>query len=74
MALDDLPSMDKLDDASKKELSEFINRESSNARLQTTIHELTSMCWDKSVLFAIEFMHVLTSMQMRYEHPRKLLL
>jgi hypothetical protein len=33
--------------ASQKELAAFLDREQAQARVQSTIHMLTSMCWDK---------------------------
>jgi len=37
------------DDASKKELEQFIQREQAGARIQASIHQHTSMCWDKCI-------------------------
>jgi len=41
--------MDKFDDATKQELSQFIEQEQAQARVQESIHKMTSMCWDKCV-------------------------
>ncbi|VDB99852.1 unnamed protein product [Peniophora sp. CBMAI 1063] len=39
----------QLDEASKKEIAQFIEREQAGARLQASIHQYTSMCWDKCI-------------------------
>ncbi|PIL32129.1 transporter [Ganoderma sinense ZZ0214-1] len=39
----------KLDAASQKELEQFLETEQAQARVQTQIHTLTSLCWDKCV-------------------------
>jgi hypothetical protein len=31
----------------KKELATFLEREQAQARINSTVHTLTSMCWDK---------------------------
>ncbi|TFK40969.1 Tim10/DDP family zinc finger-domain-containing protein [Crucibulum laeve] len=40
---------DKFDEATQKELATFLEREQAQARLQTSIHNFTSMCWDKCI-------------------------
>ncbi|KAF9821901.1 hypothetical protein IEO21_00331 [Rhodonia placenta] len=40
---------DKFDDATQKELANFVEAEQAQARLHSSIHMLTSMCWDKCV-------------------------
>ncbi|KAI0785984.1 Tim10/DDP family zinc finger-domain-containing protein [Abortiporus biennis] len=40
---------DKFDEASQKELSKFLENEQAQARVQSTIHQLTSTCWDKCI-------------------------
>ncbi|CAH7666534.1 Tim10/DDP family zinc finger-domain-containing protein [Phakopsora pachyrhizi] len=39
----------KLDGATQKELSSFLEQEQAKARLQTSIHTFTDMCFDKCV-------------------------
>ncbi|KAI0762829.1 Tim10/DDP family zinc finger-domain-containing protein [Fomes fomentarius] len=39
----------QLDAASQKELEQFIETEQAQARVQSQIHNLTSLCWDKCV-------------------------
>ncbi|KAI0757159.1 Tim10/DDP family zinc finger-domain-containing protein [Daedaleopsis nitida] len=39
----------KLDPSSQKELEQFIETEQAQARVQSQIHNLTSLCWDKCV-------------------------
>ncbi|OJA11743.1 hypothetical protein AZE42_02930 [Rhizopogon vesiculosus] len=39
----------KFDEATQKELSTFLEREQAQARINATVHTLTSMCWDKCV-------------------------
>lgn len=43
--------MDQLqfDDATKKELATFLEREQAHARVNDSIRNLTSMCWDKCI-------------------------
>lgn len=36
---------------SQQELSQFIEQEQAQARVQESIHKMTSMCWDKCVCF-----------------------
>ncbi|KAI0335977.1 hypothetical protein GY45DRAFT_1239020 [Cubamyces sp. BRFM 1775] len=38
-----------LDPASRKELEQFIETQQAQSRVQTQVHMLTSMCWDKCV-------------------------
>ncbi|KAK0198651.1 related to Mitochondrial import inner membrane translocase subunit TIM8 [Armillaria ostoyae] len=37
------------DAATRRELDAFLTREQANAKLHTTIHNLTTMCWDKCI-------------------------
>jgi len=39
----------KFDDATRRELSKFVESEQAQARVQDSIHRLTSMCWDKCI-------------------------
>ncbi|KAG1867849.1 Tim10/DDP family zinc finger-domain-containing protein [Suillus subalutaceus] len=39
----------KFDEATQKELATFLEREQAQARINSTVHNLTSMCWDKCV-------------------------
>ncbi|KAG1773123.1 Tim10/DDP family zinc finger-domain-containing protein [Suillus occidentalis] len=39
----------KFDEATQKELTTFLEREQAQARVNSTVHNLTSMCWDKCV-------------------------
>jgi len=39
----------KFDEATRQELSSFIEKEQAQARVQDSIHKMTSMCWDKCV-------------------------
>lgn len=39
----------KFDEATQKELTTFLEREQAQARINSTVHNLTSMCWDKCV-------------------------
>ncbi|KAF8591905.1 hypothetical protein K439DRAFT_1626419 [Ramaria rubella] len=41
--------MDRFDEATKKELAVFLEKEQGHARLQSSIHTFTSMCWDKCI-------------------------
>ncbi|KAI0348688.1 hypothetical protein BDW22DRAFT_1350943 [Trametopsis cervina] len=41
--------MDQFDEATKKELSAFIETEQAQARVHSSIHSFTSICWDKCV-------------------------
>ncbi|PCH33505.1 hypothetical protein WOLCODRAFT_93600 [Wolfiporia cocos MD-104 SS10] len=40
---------DKFDEATQKELSQFVETEQAQARLHQSIHTFTSMCWDKCI-------------------------
>ncbi|KAJ3557439.1 hypothetical protein NP233_g11741 [Leucocoprinus birnbaumii] len=40
---------DKLDPATQQELARFIEQEQENAKIQSSIHQLTSTCWDKCI-------------------------
>ncbi|KAF5382885.1 hypothetical protein D9757_006354 [Collybiopsis confluens] len=42
----DLP---KFDEATQKELATFLEKEQTQAKLQSTIHNFTNMCWDKCI-------------------------
>ncbi|KAF8845264.1 hypothetical protein BDN67DRAFT_986998 [Paxillus ammoniavirescens] len=37
------------DDATKKEISTFLEREQAQARINNQIQSFTSMCWDKCI-------------------------
>ncbi|KAG0709067.1 Tim10/DDP family zinc finger-domain-containing protein [Suillus ampliporus] len=39
----------KFDEATQKELTTFLEREQAQARVNSTVHSLTSMCWDKCI-------------------------
>ncbi|KAG2368226.1 Tim10/DDP family zinc finger-domain-containing protein [Suillus spraguei] len=39
----------KFDEATQKELATFFEREQAQARINSTVHNLTSMCWDKCI-------------------------
>ncbi|KAF5312684.1 hypothetical protein D9619_003044 [Psilocybe cf. subviscida] len=41
--------MDKFDEATQKELSTFLNQEQARAKMNSSIHELTGVCWTKCV-------------------------
>ncbi|KAK4055722.1 Mitochondrial import inner membrane translocase subunit tim8 [Microbotryomycetes sp. JL201] len=43
------PSTDQFDAATQRELQQFLEQEQAKARLQTSIHTFTDMCWDKCV-------------------------
>ncbi|OBZ79562.1 Mitochondrial import inner membrane translocase subunit TIM8 [Grifola frondosa] len=40
---------DKFDEATQKELQNFMETEQAQARVHQSIHSLTSVCWDKCV-------------------------
>ncbi|KAI0082187.1 hypothetical protein K474DRAFT_1634141 [Panus rudis PR-1116 ss-1] len=40
---------DKFDEATQKELATFMEQEQAQARLHSSIHTLTSTCWDKCI-------------------------
>ncbi|XP_006454498.1 hypothetical protein AGABI2DRAFT_147857 [Agaricus bisporus var. bisporus H97] len=40
---------DQLDPTTQRELAHFIEQEQNQARLQSSIHRLTSTCWDKCI-------------------------
>ncbi|EJD52156.1 hypothetical protein AURDEDRAFT_159008 [Auricularia subglabra TFB-10046 SS5] len=42
-------STPKFDEATQKELAQFLEREQAQARMQTTIHNFTDMCWEKCI-------------------------
>ncbi|ORY91655.1 mitochondrial import inner membrane translocase subunit TIM8 [Leucosporidium creatinivorum] len=44
---------EQLDLATQRELATFIEQEQTKAKLQATIHDMTSMCWDKCVTSSI---------------------
>jgi len=37
----------KFDEATQKELATFLSREETQAKMHSTVHTLTNMCWDK---------------------------
>lgn len=37
----------------QKELAQFIEQEQAQARVQESVHKMTSMCWDKCVLLIL---------------------
>ncbi|KAH7883774.1 Tim10/DDP family zinc finger-domain-containing protein [Phlebopus sp. FC_14] len=39
----------QFDDATKKELATFLEREQAQARMNAQVQTLTSMCWDKCI-------------------------
>ncbi|CCM00887.1 uncharacterized protein FIBRA_02933 [Fibroporia radiculosa] len=39
----------KFDESTQKELAKFVETEQAQARLHSTIHMMTGMCWDKCV-------------------------
>ncbi|KAK7064451.1 zf-Tim10-DDP domain-containing protein [Favolaschia claudopus] len=39
----------KFDDATQKELASFLEKQQAEARLHSTIHNFTGICWDKCV-------------------------
>lgn len=40
---------DQFDEATRKELQTFVENEQAQQRLNASIHNFTSMCWDKCV-------------------------
>ncbi|KZV94116.1 putative TIM8-translocase of the mitochondrial inner membrane [Exidia glandulosa HHB12029] len=42
-------STPRFDEATQKELQQFLDREQANMRMQSTIHTFTEMCWDKCI-------------------------
>ncbi|TCD67013.1 Mitochondrial import inner membrane translocase subunit tim8 [Steccherinum ochraceum] len=44
-----VPNFNQFDDATKKELSAFVENEQAQQRLNSSIHTFTDMCWDKCV-------------------------
>ncbi|KAF9015356.1 Tim10/DDP family zinc finger-domain-containing protein [Cyathus striatus] len=40
---------DKFDEATQKELSDFLEQQQTQAKFHARVHSLTSMCWDKCV-------------------------
>lgn len=40
---------EKFDEATQKELASFLEKEQAQARLHTSIHTFTSLCWDKCI-------------------------
>ncbi|KIM84608.1 hypothetical protein PILCRDRAFT_818187 [Piloderma croceum F 1598] len=40
---------DKFDEATQKELATFLEQEQAQARVHSSIHQFTSMCWDKCI-------------------------
>jgi len=45
--------MDKFDDATKKELNDFLEQEQAKAKLNASVHNFTEMCWTKCVTGSI---------------------
>ncbi|KAF9056369.1 Tim10/DDP family zinc finger-domain-containing protein [Panaeolus papilionaceus] len=41
--------MEKFDEATKRELSVFIEQQQAQAKVNQTIHTLTATCWDKCI-------------------------
>ncbi|KAF8078416.1 Tim10/DDP family zinc finger-domain-containing protein [Lyophyllum atratum] len=41
--------MDKFDEATQKELASFLEKEQAQAKLHSSIHHFTTLCWDKCV-------------------------
>ncbi|KAH9946826.1 Tim10/DDP family zinc finger-domain-containing protein [Amylocystis lapponica] len=41
--------MDRFDEATQKELASFVETQNAQARVNQSIHTLTSMCWDKCI-------------------------
>ncbi|KAJ3790263.1 Tim10/DDP family zinc finger-domain-containing protein [Lentinula aff. detonsa] len=39
----------KFDEATQKELATFLEKEQTQAKLHSTVHSLTTMCWDKCI-------------------------
>ncbi|KAM0755739.1 hypothetical protein T439DRAFT_320453 [Meredithblackwellia eburnea MCA 4105] len=44
---------EQFDAATQKELQVFLEQEQAKARLQTSIHTFTDMCWDKCITGSI---------------------
>ncbi|KAJ6509264.1 hypothetical protein C8R47DRAFT_1208459 [Mycena vitilis] len=40
---------DKFDEATQKELSVFLEKQQAEARLHSSIHNFTGICWDKQM-------------------------
>jgi len=40
---------DKFDEATQKELAGFLEKQQAEARLHSSIHNFTGLCWDKCV-------------------------
>ncbi|KAI0932393.1 hypothetical protein AcW1_000468 [Taiwanofungus camphoratus] len=40
---------ERFDEATQKELANFMETEQAQARLHQSIHTMTSMCWDKCI-------------------------
>ncbi|KIY65511.1 hypothetical protein CYLTODRAFT_456240 [Cylindrobasidium torrendii FP15055 ss-10] len=41
--------MDQFDPATQRELDAFLRREQAAAKVQSTIHTLSGLCWDKCI-------------------------
>ncbi|KAF9457096.1 Tim10/DDP family zinc finger-domain-containing protein [Collybia nuda] len=39
----------QFDETTQKELSNFLEKEQAQARLHTSIHKFTGLCWDKCI-------------------------
>ncbi|SCZ99035.1 BZ3500_MvSof-1268-A1-R1_Chr7-1g09365 [Microbotryum saponariae] len=46
-------STEQFDAATQRELQAFLEQEQTKARLQTSIHTFTDMCWDKCITGSI---------------------
>jgi len=40
---------DKFDENTQKQLAQFLKEEQRKERVQQTVHQLTSVCWDKCI-------------------------
>ncbi|EJC98700.1 uncharacterized protein FOMMEDRAFT_113891 [Fomitiporia mediterranea MF3/22] len=41
--------MDKFDEATQREIAQFLEKEQAGQRVQQAVHNFTSTCWDKCV-------------------------
>ncbi|KAK9795819.1 putative Tim10/DDP family zinc finger protein [Seiridium cardinale] len=46
--------LDKLNEKDKEQLRAFLTAENQKARVQSTVHSLTDLCWNKCVTGAIK--------------------
>jgi len=44
---------DKFDEATQKELANFLEQEQAKSRLQASVHKFTEQCWNKCVTGSI---------------------